>query len=144
MKKNAFTLIEVMIAVVIISVVIMALLEMFANNTHTFLSLKKQTNANQYSSLLIANKQYGFEDKDIHFDDLIADFRVDDDLRRELKEIKVNIIYQELELIKMNEQEAEQEEGEEIQQMPTITFEVGKSVLKTKDSSVALYRLRVQ
>ncbi len=139
MKKNAFTLIEVMIAVVIISVVITALLEMFANNTHTFLSLKKQTKVNQYSSLLIANNNYGFENKDIYLDDLVEDFDVDDNLRRKLKTMKVKLIYQELELIDMQEQESSA--GEVVS---SIVFEVGRTILKTQDSSVSLFRLRVQ
>ncbi|MEA3228667.1 MAG: prepilin-type N-terminal cleavage/methylation domain-containing protein, partial [Campylobacterota bacterium] len=84
-SKEGFTLIEVMIAVVIISTVIMALLEMFANNIHIFSTLTKKTQINQYSSFFISNPDVGLEDEDaLTLYDLIDDFDIEDDLRREL------------------------------------------------------------
>lgn len=136
--RDAFTLIEVMVAVMIISVVIMALIEMFANNTHIFMSLKKQTKTNQYSSLLISNQNYGFEDKNIYLDDLVSDFNLENDLRRELKEIKTKVIYQELQTIDTAEQDLEEDTN------ASIVFEVGKSTIKFEDSSIAMLRLRIQ
>jgi len=124
----------------IISVVIMALLQMNANNTHIFSATKKQLKTNQYLSFLIANKDYGFEDKNIYLDDLIQDFEVENDLRRELKRIKVAIVYQELESIDLSEDMNDTQESSN----SVIVLEIGKSVLKTKDDSSSMMRLRIK
>ncbi len=136
MKRTAFTLIEVMIAVVIISVVIMALIQMFANNNHTFHILKEQTKVNQYASLLIANDIYGFENKTIYLDDLVSDFRISDELRRKLKNVKTQVLYKKLETLDMKEEDSEGSSS--------LVFEVGQSVLKMDDTSVSLFRLQLQ
>lgn len=133
--SDAFTLIEVVIAVLIISVVIMALITMYANNTHLLSSLKLQSKSSSYSSFLLFNSDYGFENKDKFMYDLVEEFNVDDDLRRSLKDIKVQLIYQELGTIDM----AKADEGSS-----DLIFEIGKSIIKTKESSNGLFRLRLQ
>jgi prepilin-type N-terminal cleavage/methylation domain-containing protein len=146
--RSAFTLIEVMVAVMIISVVILALLEMFANNTHIFSQLSKQKKINQYASLFIYNPDYGLETKSIHMDDLVSDFKIDDDLRRELKNIKVELLYQEVATIDMSEYKDKKEDlrqnSDDKEMNSNIIFEIGKTVLKTKDASMALLRLRIE
>jgi len=138
--RSAFTLIEVMVAVMIISVVIMALIEMYANNTHIFSSMKKQTMINQYSSFLISNDDYGFEDKNINLNDLVKGFDLENSLRRELKETKVKLVYTELETIDMSEQES----SEESEVSSSLGLEIGRSTLQTDDSSTALMRFRIR
>lgn len=138
--RNAFTLIEVMVAVMIISVVIMALIEMYANNTHIFTSMKKQTKINQYSSLLISNDDYGFEDENIYLHDLLSDFDVEHELRRELKATKAKVIYRELESIDMSEEDS----VEDSETSSRLALEIGKSILQTDDSSTALIRFRIR
>lgn len=125
--RKAFTLIEVMVAVVIISVVIMALLQMKGNSSHIFLELNKRVKVTQFSSFFTANKNYGFENKSISLDMLLDDFEVESDLRRELKSVKSEVIYQEIKNIEAD-----------------MVLEIGQSVLKTDKSSVGLLRLRVQ
>jgi prepilin-type N-terminal cleavage/methylation domain-containing protein len=129
--RGGFTLIEVMVAVMIISVVIMALLEMYANNTYIFSTTKKQTKANQYASVLIANDKYGFEDANLHLDDLLDDFDMRNKLRRKLKELKVKVIYKELEQI-------EDGEGENA----TVVLTIGKTIIKADESSTFMLRLK--
>ena len=138
--RRAFTLIEVMVSVMIISIVIMALLQMHANNTHIFSAVKKQIKTNQYISLLIANKDYGFKDKDIYLYDLIQYFEVEDELRRELKSKKVAIIYQKLESIDLSEDMNDTQDNSNT----GIVLEIGKSVLQSKDESSAVMRLRIK
>ena len=140
LTKDAFTLIEVMVAVMIISVVIMALIQMYANNTHIFSSMKKQTKINQYSSLLISNDNYGFENKNIDLHDLVDDFDLEYKLRRELKETKIKLVYQELETLDMSEQDSD----EEIEATSGMVLEIGKSIIQTQESSTALLRFRIR
>ncbi|MCX6051580.1 MAG: type II secretion system protein [Campylobacterales bacterium] len=149
--KRAFTLIEVMVAVMIISVVILALLQMFANNTHIFSQLTKQVKMNQYASLFLANPDYGFETKHVNLDDLVSDFKVNDALNSELKKNKVEIVYQKVKQIDMSEYDDKNREKEKLESSKenqtvhsNMVFEIGKTVFKTDDSSIALLRLKVK
>ena len=149
--KRAFTLIEVMVAVMIISVVILALLQMFANNTHIFSQLTKQAKINQYASLFLANSDFGFETISVYLDDLVSDFKVNDALISELKNSKVEIVYQKIEQIDMSEYDDKNREKEKLElskENKTVNsnmiFEIGKTVLKTDKSSIALLRLRLE
>jgi prepilin-type N-terminal cleavage/methylation domain-containing protein len=147
--RKGFTLIEVMVAVMIISVVILGLLQLFANNTHIFFQLDKKMQNNQHLSVFLASQKYGFEDKKTTMYDLLSDFDMHSDLRRELKNKKVEVLYQELEVIDLREFQAEKEE-----QNPEVAaaketnsgmvFEMGKSVLKFEDVSVSLTRVKLQ
>ena len=133
--RSAFTLIEVMVAVMIISVVIMALLQMQGNTSHIFSKLGNTLKINQYTSLFISNKDYGFEKKSVDLDDLLSEFKVENELRRELKTIKVKVDYEELKTIDMSENE----EGSS-----SLVFELGKTVLKIDDSSSSILRFKIQ
>lgn len=133
-NKDAFTLIEVIVSVMIISIVIMALLEMKSNNSFMLTSLKKQSDNEQYISLLITNKDYGFEDKKIRLDALVKEFDVDDKLRKKLKNIKANIIYKEISIIDLNEED---------NSSSSMIIEIGESSLKMDNASAKIYRLKM-
>jgi prepilin-type N-terminal cleavage/methylation domain-containing protein len=142
-SKEAFTLIEVMVAVMIVSVVILALIQMYANNIHVFLSLQKQTKTNQYSSFIIGSEQFGLENKSTSLDELVRDFDLHDDLRQKLKEIKVELLYTELDTIDLSESNSE-DTSSDTQSASTIVLEVGRSILKTENASSSLLRLKIQ
>ena len=132
--KKAFTLTEVILSVMIISIVIMALLQMHGNTTHIFSKFTSQLKISQYASVFISNRDYGFEKQSLALSDLLNDFKVEDDLRRELKSIKVQIIYKELERMDMSEIEDANSK---------VIFELGKTILKVNDSSASLVRFRI-
>jgi prepilin-type N-terminal cleavage/methylation domain-containing protein len=147
--RKGFTLVEVMVAVMIISVVILGLLQLFANNTHIFFQLDKKVQNNQYLSAFLASQKYGFEDKKTTMYELLSDFDVNDDLRRQLKEQKVEVLYQELEVIDLSEfQTQTQTPGQEVEAAQEsnsgMVFEMGKSILKFEDASVSLTRVKLQ
>jgi len=155
MNKRAFTLIEVMVAVVIISTVILALLTMNGNNTHLFSSFKQQAKINQYASFFISNAEYGLEDDSVVMDDLVSEFDVESDLRRELKEIKVELKYQIVEQIDLSEYEEDDSESDENPDMnedeeeskdtnSSMIIEIGKTTLRLNDSGVSLLRIQIQ
>ena len=128
-----------MVAVMIISVVIMALLKMYANNTHIFTSIKEQIKTNEYSSFLISNANYGFEDKHLYLYDLVDDYDLESDLRRKLKAKKTELTYEVVRSIDLSEQD-ENEEGTN----SGLVLEIGRDVLRSKDFSVALMRLQIK
>lgn len=143
-----------MIAVVIISVVILALLEMKGNSSFIFAKHTNNLAVNQYASFFISNSDYGYNKENVMMDDLVSDFKVEDELRRELKEVKVEIIYQELQRFSdlsdtgdSNETDEEAQEGEST----NMALEIGKTILKVNDkrfldgsASTALLRLRIK
>ena len=141
---NAFTLIEVMVAVMIVSVVIAALLQMRGDTSNKLFQLKKMVNTNQYNSFLLSNSEnYAFEDSKIDMLRLVDEFDLESDLRRKLKAIKTEILYEELEVIDTNELK-ESEKAQETTASSGIIFEIGRTTLKTKDFSGALIRVRLQ
>ena len=140
-KRGGFTLIEVMVSVVIISTVILALLELISNNGHIFSLLSQKSKSNQYISLIIANSDYGREDKRATLYDLVREFDIESDLRHELKAQKVEIIYQKLESIDMSESTKNEKEDSSGNSM---IFEIGKTVIKSQESSISLLRVQLQ
>jgi len=150
-SKEAFTLIEVMVAVMIISLVIAALLEMQGNTTFKFLQIKEMMHSNQYNSFLLSqDAKYGFENEKLDMKRLVDDFDLESDLRRELKDMKVEIVYEELSTIDTNEfmdnGSDEEDNGEESEEQSAsgIIFEIGKTTLKTEKFDGHLIRVRVQ
>lgn len=143
LEHKGFTLIEVMVAVMIVSVVIAALLQMRGNASHKLFELKKSMQTNQYSSFLFENSEkYAFEDSKIDMTKLVEEFELESDLRRKLKAMKSQILYEELDTIDTNE--FEESDEEEITQSSGIVFEIGKTTLKTEEFTTSLTRVRLQ
>lgn len=94
-RSRGFTLIEVLVAVMIIAVVIGALIQLFATNANTFSSVHEKILHADRTTLLLGNALYGYENKKADLAELVKDFNIDDDLRRLLKNEKVEIIYSE-------------------------------------------------
>jgi len=138
-KKKAFTLIEVMVAVMIITVVIAALLRLQANNTHIFNKLKEDEASQRYLSLF-TQSDYGFEESSLTLDMFIDRFDVDDDLRRELKDIKVKVLYQKVENIDFSDEIYDDTN----QTTSGLNFEIGRSIIKLKNGSSSVLRIKLQ
>ena len=125
----------------IISVVIMALIKMYSNNAYIFSSIKRDIKTNQYISLLMGNDTYGFEKKHIVMYDLLKDFDVETDLRRDLKSLKVDILYKEVETIDLSEVgDEESESGAN----SGVVLEIGSSSLQAKTYTASIMRLRIK
>ncbi len=80
--RSSFTLIEVMIAIVIISIVGMGLLQIHSNQTKTFEFAIDRIDVNEKASILFANYSESLDDKDRTLMDIVKskypDFRNDD------------------------------------------------------------------
>lgn len=133
-SSSAFTLLEVMISVVIISVVILALFEMKGNSNLIFSQVDKNSKANQYLSFFTEQKDFGFEDKQISMKNLTSEFDLDFDLRREFSNTKIDIKYVELETIDMKKYD----EGSE------MIFEIGSTNIKINNASASFLRIKLQ
>lgn len=83
--KKAFSLVEVLVAVALISVVIATTLQLQQNNLHILDTNDKRVELNSYFSL-VSNTR----DKDSFRVDDVIKFK-DDDIRKEFKDIKVKL-----------------------------------------------------
>jgi len=126
--KKAFTLIEVMVAVMIISVVLASMLKLFSNNSYLLQQLKDQTFQHSLLSLFVSNERYGFETKETTLYSLIEEeFEVDDALRRELEAKNVKILYRKLKTMDLE----------------SMQLELGETILRQKNTSQKILRVRL-
>lgn len=149
--RAAFTLIEVMVAVMIVSLVIGALLQMRGGVTNKYFTLSKMLQTNQYNSFLLStDNKYGFEESNLDMKRLVDDFELESDLRRSLSAMKVKIDYEELESIDTSsfmlddENRTEEAPSQEGNSPSGVIFEIGKTVLKTETFTSSLIRVRLQ
>ena len=154
-RTNAFTLIEVLVSVMIISVVIGALLELFSTNSHSFSSVQNKILQTHKTSLLLGNPVYGYEKKTVDLAELLKDFNLDNDLRRKLKREKVTIVYTEVTSVNFDdaaESIAEIQKDENINNeavetesgAATNSLEVGRTTLKLGEQSSSFLRVKLQ
>lgn len=142
-KREGFTLIEVMVSVMIISVVVTAFLQLQSTNTVTFERLQKMQRTLQYISLLQGSK-YGYENDTLTLDRAVERFDLDDDLRRELKAIQADILYERLDRI--DTAEFEDSFGENNQSeggSSPLVIEIGRTVLQLSNESISIMRIRI-
>ena len=154
-SSKGFTLIEILVSVMIISVVIASLLQIFSTNSHTFSSIEQKIKHTNTTTLILGNPIYGFEDKTVNLAELVKDFNIDDDLRRKLKNQKVKIIYSEVKsfdfsdaaeaLSDNNLSSSQADQGEETEaSQATASLEIGKTTMKTDHYSSSFLRIKIQ
>ena len=154
-SSKAFTLIEVLVSVMIISVVIGSLLQLFSTNSHAFSSIQQKILQTHKTSLLLGNKIYGYENKTVDLAELLKDFNLDNDLRRKLKREKVSIIYTEVTSIDFDDAaesiaEVEKEDNinneaiEKETASATNSLEIGRTTFKLAEQSSSFLRVKLQ
>jgi prepilin-type N-terminal cleavage/methylation domain-containing protein len=124
-SKRAFTLIEVMVAVMIVSIVIAALFKLRGDTNHLFTKIQQEQKGSSYATLLLWNPNYGFTKESINLYRLVDNFDLDDDLRRKLKTIKTKISYEKLKTIDLD----------------TMQLEIGKTDFSVGDFDVTFNRV---
>lgn len=95
---KAFTLIEVLVSVMILAYVGTALLQMSSNSKHNFMFLKNKSEFDRLASIALIHNNQKFHHKDMTLYDFIKDdyADIDDELRKYLKDIKVNYNHEEV------------------------------------------------
>ena len=91
MKKVAFTLVEVLVSITLISIVIATIFQVKENNIFYLEKFKKSSKLNELISIATIDeeKQEKLRNKNIYLTKLI-NFK-DDDIRKELKSVKVKV-----------------------------------------------------
>jgi len=103
LNKQGLSLIEVLISVMLISVVIVAILQIKENNLYFLDKTQQSSKFNSYIYLLSLDNSKNLRDTNIYLSDKF-DFK-DDDIRKELKQIKINIKDEELDTIELVNEE---------------------------------------
>ena len=141
MKHKGFTLLEVLVAVMLLVVVITALLRVQADTTQGFLHLAKKRQTIGYATLLQGGS-YGFVKEHVTLDRLIEGFDVDDALRTELKQKRMDISYQrEYTLDDAPPQEQAQEEQDKD---AALAVELGLMNISIDANGYSFVRIRLQ
>ena len=94
-KRRAFTLIEVLVAVMIVFIVIAAMLELAGESSLLFKNLYKKSKALEHLSML-RQSRYAKESGNVNLALLLTRFMLDDTTRRVLKQDSVKITYKEV------------------------------------------------
>jgi prepilin-type N-terminal cleavage/methylation domain-containing protein len=152
--SHGFTLLEVLVAVMIIAVVIGSLIQLFANNASTFASVRQKILHTNTTSVLLGNEIYGYEKTKTDLAELVKDFNIDDDLRRQLKNVKVEIVYSEVTSIDFGEaaesiaelDSSDTGEDSLIQEATeaVTALEIGRTTMKVNDQSSSFLRVKLQ
>lgn len=147
-KRAAFTLIEVMVSVMIITTVVMALYSMNGNSSFIYEKTIKNAKYTGYLSFLVANENYGFESDTLDLERLLEGFDLEDELRRDLKDTKLNIRYERVSTIDlsefdMQEMPDEMQEDSKAKEQSQAIFEIGKTTMGFEDENIFLHRIRI-
>lgn len=146
--RRGFTLIEVMIAVMVISIVIGVLLQLFSNNTRLFSSMRGHSELCMRSSLLIGNSDYGYKNEKVSLAELVRNFDINDELRQKLKQYEAKVTYTQVKELDKEEEKVDKEVasylGEEEESLQKPSMEIGRSSVQMDEFQTSCLRLRLQ
>lgn len=149
MNRKAFTLIEVLVSVVILSTVAVLLFEISTNSKSNFSYLSQKASFTTLSSLpLIHNNQkYHNSDKTL-FDFIRDDFDIkDDEFRKYLKNKKVHYDQEEFATfspLSEGDDRKIEEASEKDEQMMNFAIIFDKILISNKEQSTFIYKIDIQ
>lgn len=89
MMKKSFSLMEVLIATTLLSVVMLSLFQVKSNNIFILDKSSKEDKNKEYLMASMDTKEYQKRNKNVYLDKLFS--IQDDDIRREFKKVKIKI-----------------------------------------------------
>ena len=150
MNKKAFTLIEVLVSVVILSTVAVLLFEISTNSKNSFSYLSEKASFTTLSSLPLMHNdpKYHNSDKTL-FEYIRYDFDIkDDELRKYLKEKKIHYMQEEFATfspLSEGDDEVVKETSEDKEQnMMDFTIMFDKIQISDKQQSTFVYKVDIK
>lgn len=126
--RQAFTLIEVMVAVMIVSVVIAGIITLRGNSSTLLMHMQKEAKEMQYASFLPFSQEDGLQTAKTNLYRLSKEIDMDDDIRRKLKNTPVAIKYNKIRSYDTGD----------------VTLEIGETRLKSTNFQISLKRITLQ
>jgi len=151
MNKKAFTLIEVLVSIVILTTVAVALFEISTNSKNNFSYLSKKADFTTLASIPLMHNDTKYHNSDKDFYEYIRyDYKIkDDDLRRYLKDKKIHYSQEEFSTFSpLSDGEEKQEKkldnkGEE-QSMMDFSIIFNKILVSDKKHSTYVYKIDIK
>jgi prepilin-type N-terminal cleavage/methylation domain-containing protein len=149
--SRGFTLIEVLVSIIILSVVVVGLFEISSNNKNNFMFLTNKNEFDRLSSLAFIHNDQKHHNSDKELYELIrADYTIDDDdLRKYLKEKKIHYTHEEFTIFNPLDDSSEDEGSESSQEDKNETgfnfaLVYDKITVSDKENSTYAYKIYLQ
>ncbi len=144
MNKKAFTLIEVLVSVIILSTVAVMLFEISTNSKNNFSYLTKKGDFTTLYSLALIHNNQTFHNKEKNLYEFIRDdYDIkDDELRKYLKEKKVH--YEHQEFTTFEPFGVSENEDEDLNQSINFKIVFDKIFVKDKENSTFIYKMHLR
>jgi prepilin-type N-terminal cleavage/methylation domain-containing protein len=145
-NKNAFTLIEVLVSVVILSSVAVILFEISTNAKSNYTFLKDKSDFSTLSSVALTHSNQKYHNKNMNLYEFIKyDYKIkDDDLRKYLKSKKINYEHEEFSTFSpFSEGDADtlKTQDNNIAEMVNFTLVFDRVKIWTKEQSSYIYKI---
>ena len=149
---KAFTLIEVLVSVMILSVVGTGLLQISSNSKQNFAFLKEKSEFDRLASIAFIHNDKKYHHKDMTLFDFLRDdyTQINDDLRKYLKEVKVSYSHEEVSSFAPFEQSIDEQnlsnenpEEELLKNSLNITILYDKISISKKNSATYAYKVYI-
>jgi len=146
--RPAFTLMEVMVAVLIISVTLGAMLQITHNAGFIYERGKNRSDILPRASLAFANPLEEHPSENIDIKSIAESFGVkDDDILDILRDAEPKLeseLYSQIDLSEMDDEDEEMSEEDDTTQSQTLGINIYRLVYKEKDgNSVSIFRLKL-
>ncbi len=139
-RSDGFTLIEVLVSIIILSVVAVGLFQISSNAQHTYLFLKKKSAFDRLGSLAFMHRNRAWHNSEKSLYEFVRnDYAIsDDDFRRYLKNYKIHYRHEAYSSYAPLGEEIEESNG-------TISFKllIDKITVTHKEESSYLYQIGV-
>ena len=150
-EKNAFTLIEVLMSIAIISIVGLALLQLNANSTKMINYLFEKGGTNEHISILSINLDEDLDKKNKSLYEIIErKYNIkNDDIRKSLKAIEYDIKYTEISVTDLLEEDTEDNElvnndDENTENQPSLILTISKISISNNKQGAYLHYMTLE
>lgn len=141
--KNAFTLIEVMVAAILISVVGLSLLQMHQNSAEMSYKMQKKFKHSDWTLMAVFESELAKVTKNTHFDTMIKPFNIDKRSIREGLKHKVKISTDLVERIGSSDisKDIEEQYSEMVPLFEGFSLEVYRQNIQMEHETYSVFRV---
>lgn len=148
MLKNAFSLVETLVATLIASLVVFALLQASSNNSKIINYADKSKNQKEIFSLVLLNAHENFHNAQKSIYEFVKDFNLTDEIKTKLKNEKISYLHEKVATldIKPSEKELEilhENENFDEKNLIELEFDILKIQANSQNFSATAYEVKL-